>query len=322
LCVVRKELSAADMAQAVMTGEFKRANEADPDPIVDVPVDHTLDQLPGGAGEYLPLGPTATGRLSDSFALSPSSIVLPDQGGKAHQAMDKKQPYWQSVASIGVQVAQALEYAHKQGVYHRDIKPSNLLLDTRGVVWITDFGLAKAEDQQNLTHPGDILGTLRYMPPESFEGKSDARGDIYALGLTLYEMLAFRPAFGEKDRHKLIKQVTHEEPVRLGKLNPEVPRDLRTIIHKAIEREPARRYQSAGELAADLQRFLDDEPIKARRVSAAERLARWCRRNKVVAALTATVAALLMAGTFFSLLAASYYPRPWIPCRIAAISHS
>jgi hypothetical protein len=169
--------------------------------------------------------------------------------------------------------------------------------------------LAKAEDQQNLTHPGDIVGTLRYLPPETFEGKTDARGDIYALGLTLYEMVAFRPTFDEKDKHKLIKQVTNEEPAPLGKLNPEVPRDLQTIIHKAIDREPARRYPSAGEMALDLQRFLDDAPIMARRIPAAEHLVRWCRRNKMVAALTATVAVLLVAGTILSLLAARHFQR-------------
>ena len=94
----------------------------------------------------------------------------------------------------------ALAYAHGQGIIHRDIKPSNLLLDTKGTVWVADFGLAKAADQQDLTHTGDLLGTLRYMPPEAFGGKADARGDIYSLGLTLYEMLAFRPAFDERDR--------------------------------------------------------------------------------------------------------------------------
>src|SRR5207253_2649507 len=103
-----------------------------------------------------------------------------------------------------------------------------------GTVWITDFGLAKAEGAENLTHTGDILGTLRYMPPEAFEGRADARGDVYSLGLTLYELLALRPAFDEKDRNKLIKQVTTAEPARLNRLNREVPRDLVTVIHKAI----------------------------------------------------------------------------------------
>jgi serine/threonine protein kinase len=105
-------------------------------------------------------------------------------------------------------------------------------------VWVTDFGLAKADDQQNLTHTGDILGTLRYMPPEAFEGRSDARSDVYSLGLTLYEMLALRPAFEEKERHRLIKQVTQAEPARLGKLNRQVPQDLETIVHKAIDKDP------------------------------------------------------------------------------------
>ena len=118
-----------------------------------------------------------------------------------------------------MQVAGGAGVCHKQGIQHRDIKPSNLLLDIQGTVWVTDFGLAKADDQENLTHTGDILGTLRYMPPEAFEGKTDARSDVYSLGLTLYEMLAFRPAFDEKERNRLIKQVTQEEPARLGKLN-------------------------------------------------------------------------------------------------------
>src|SRR5262249_42015898 len=207
----------------------------------------------------------------------------------------KKQTYWQSVASIGVQVAEALGYAHKQGVQHRDIKPSNLLLDAQGTVWVTDFGLAKADDQPNLTHTGDILGTLRYMPPEAFEGKTDGRSDVYSLGLTLYEMLAFRPAYDEKERKRLIKQVTGAAPARLGKLNWAVPRDLETIMHKAIDREPGRRYQTAADLAADLQRFIDDEPIQARRASVPERCWRWCKRSPVVAGLAAAVFVLLAA---------------------------
>ena len=123
------------------------------------------------------------------------------------------------VASIGRQVADALDYAHKQGILHRDVKPSNLLLDMRGTVWVTDFGLAKVAGPgaDDLTHTGDILGTLRYMPPEAFEGKSDARSDVYSLGLTLYELLAMRPAFAEKDRNKLIKQWRPREPTRLDR---------------------------------------------------------------------------------------------------------
>ena len=142
-----------------------------------------------------------------------------------------------------MQVADALEYAHKQGILHRDIKPSNLLLDTRGTVWVTDFGLAKASDQPNLTHTGDILGTLRYMPPEAFEGKSAARGDIYSLGLTLYELLALRPAFSENERGRLVHQVTSEEAPRLGKVNhgdTTGPGDDRAQGDRAGARTPVR----------------------------------------------------------------------------------
>ena len=183
---------------------------------------------------------------SASAGASRSAVVLPGASSDGSVEPGRSATYWQSVARIGVQVADALEYAHKQGILHRDIKPSNLLLDARGTVWVTDFGLAKADDQQNLTHTGDILGTLRYMPPEAFEGKSDARGDVYALGLTLYELLALRPAFDDKDRHRLVKQVTHESPDGSEQLNREIPRDLVTIVHKAIAREPDHRYLDAG----------------------------------------------------------------------------
>ena len=189
------------------------------------------------------------------------------------------------MASIGVQVADALEYAHKQGILHRDIKPSNLLLDTQGTVWVTDFGLAKADDQQNLTHTGDILGTLRYMPPEAFEGKADARGDVYSLGLTLYELLAFRPAFDEKERNRLIKQVTQRGagPARQARTGT-CPATWRRSCTRRSTGTPHSAMRRRATLAADLQRFLDDEPIQARRVSPAERAWRWCKRNRWLAA--------------------------------------
>src|SRR5205823_11731426 len=187
--------------------------------------------------------------------------------------------YWQSVARVGVQVADALAHAASQGVLHRDIKPSNLLLDETGNVWITDFGLAKADDGDNLTHTGDIVGTLRYMAPERFNGQGDLRSDVYSLGLTLYELLALRPAFDEADRNKLVKQVMHDEPVRPRKLNAGVPRDLEPVGLKAIGRDPAHRYQTPAAMAEDLKRFVEDRPVRARRVSEAEKFWRWRRRN-------------------------------------------
>jgi WD40 repeat protein/serine/threonine protein kinase/Tfp pilus assembly protein PilF len=297
LRVSRKEVSAVQVARSLLTGEFIGTNDENGEGAAAAPQDAAPreDQVADS-----PRPPA----LSDSFSLSSSSVALPGQSRDGSKSRHRKQTYWQSVARIGVQVANALEYAHKQGIKHRDIKPSNLLLDTQGTVWVTDFGLAKADDQQNLTHTGDILGTLRYMPPEAFEGRSDARSDVYSLGLTLYEMLAFRPAFEEKERNRLIKQVTQEEPARLGKLNRQVPQDLETIVHKAIDKDPNQRYASAAALAEDLQRFVEDEPIRARRISQAERLWRWCRRNPTVAVLTAAVALLLVGGVVVSTLSA------------------
>jgi WD40 repeat protein/serine/threonine protein kinase len=298
----RKELTAVQMARSLLTGAFQGTDDRSEAEAAAAPqsVAHQEDQ-----GASCPRPPAE----SDSFPLSSSSMVLPGRGRDGSTSKSRQPTYWQSVASIGVQVAEALEYAHKQGIKHRDIKPSNLLLDARGTVWVTDFGLAKADDQQNLTHTGDILGTYRYMPPEAFDGRSDARSDVYSLGLTLYELLAFRPAFDERDRNRLIKQVTHEEPARLRKLNRSVPRDLETVVHKAIAKEPAQRYQSAAELTADLQRFVEDRPIRARRVGQVERLWRWCRRNPAVGGLLATVAVLLVAITVGSLIAAVGYGR-------------
>ncbi len=307
--VSRRDVPVADVARSLLTGEFQPAipvadagAAGQPGVVASVDPPHSLP------AESPPAQPTRTGRLSDSFSLSSSSIVLPGKS-EASRKKAKRQSYWQSVATIGVQVADALEYAHKQGIVHRDIKPSNLLLDLRGTIWVTDFGLAKTDDHQNLTHTGDILGTIRYMPPEAFEGRTDARSDIYSLGLTLYELLALRPAFEEKDRHKLMKQVTSEEPPRLRKLNPAIPRDLVTIVQKAMDRDPSHRYQAASELAADLQRFLDDEPIQARRITGVERTWRWCRRNPALASLVATVAVLLALVAVGATLAAVRFGR-------------
>ena len=203
--------------------------------------------------------------------------------------------YWRSVAEIGIQVAEALDYAHQQGTVHRDIKPGNLLVDVEGTVWITDFGLAKLAEHDDLTKSGDMLGTLRYMAPEQFDGRSDSRSDIYSLGLTLYELLTLRPAFGETSRGRLTRQVPWLEPSRPRKINPAIPRDLETVVLKATAADWNNRYQTAGDLATDLRRFLEDRPILARRTTPVEHLWRWCRRNRAVAALATTVMASLIA---------------------------
>src|SRR5262249_11993867 len=142
--------------------------------------------------------------------------------------------YYRSVARIGARVADALAYAHAQGVMHRDIKPSNLLLDADGEVWVADFGLAKLEGSDGPTAVGDVVGTLRYMAPERFQGRSDPRSDVYGLGATLYELLVLRPAFDGSDRLRLIAEVRDSEPERPRALDRRIPRDLETVVLKAM----------------------------------------------------------------------------------------
>jgi WD40 repeat protein len=222
--------------------------------------------------------------------------VLKDRAA-AVAAQGRVRVDYQKAAQLGIQVADALAYAHAQGVVHRDIKPSNLLIDVQGTVWVTDFGLAKDASDETLTHTGDFLGTLRYMPPERIGGQSDERADIYGLGVSLYELICCRPPFAEADRAKLLDQVLRHDPPRPRQLDPQVPRDLETIVLKAMARDPAHRYATAGALADDLRRFLEDRPIKARRASAAERSWRWCRRNPIVAGLASAVGLALILGT-------------------------
>ena len=164
------------------------------------------------------------------------------------------------------------------------------------MVWVTDFGLAKTQDSA-LTNTGDIIGTLRYMAPERFQGEGDERADVYGLGLTLYELLVLRPAFETHDRLRLIDRIKNQEPARPRSLEPNIPRDLETIVLKAIQKEAQRRYQSTDELAEDLRRFLADEPIRARRSSGLARLRLWGRRNPALAALVLLLLLVAAAST-------------------------
>jgi WD40 repeat protein/serine/threonine protein kinase/tetratricopeptide (TPR) repeat protein len=271
-----RDLSAAQVAHSLLTGAF-------PARPAERPGEATTPAV-------VPAGEPAVAPRSES------AIHLPGQA-EASSLNESSRQYWQSVARVGMQVADALAYAAAQGVLHRDIKPSNLLLDGQGNVWVTDFGLAKgATDGDNLTHTGDIVGTLRYMAPERFSGKGDVRSDVYALGLTLYELLTLRPAFAATDRNKLVKQVLHDEPARPRKLNPLVPRDLETVVLKAIARDPTHRYQTPAEMADDLKRFVEDRPVKARRVSETEKFLRWCRRNPLPASLLAGIVFVFLFG--------------------------
>jgi serine/threonine protein kinase len=203
--------------------------------------------------------------------------------------------FFRKVARLAAQVAGALDYAHQHGVLHRDIKPSNLMLDRSGAVWITDFGLAKIAESNDLTRTGEIVGTLRYMAPEQLNGRASAATDIYSLGLTLFEMLTLKPAFEGDSSATLAQRLRGCDVPRPRTINPKIPKDLETIILKATAREPSARYASAGSLAEDLNRFCDDRPILARRSTVIERLWRWSRRNPALATATASCLFLSLA---------------------------
>ena len=278
------------------------------------------------AGRMLSLDPTRSDVRSDSTDESPERIARDmDRGtetGRQAAQIDTESPdpgpdsgsvfgdsswspggqssvFYRRVATIGLQVADALDYAHQNGILHRDIKPANLLLDTTGVVWILDFGLAKSGDD-GLTLTGDVIGTVRYMAPERFNGQADARSDLYSLGLTLYELCTLRYAFDANDRAALLKQVATQDPPAPRSIDPRIPRDLETIILKSLDRNPNRRYDTAEEMAEDLRLFLMDHPIEARRASPLERAIRVCRRNPVTSSLAAALLVLLAVAAIGS----------------------
>jgi serine/threonine protein kinase/WD40 repeat protein/Flp pilus assembly protein TadD len=249
----------------------------------------------------------------------PESIALPlaspaeqsaardlDRAETKALSLTTEAQFYRAAARIGLQVAEALSYAHEHGVLHRDIKPSNLLLDAGGNIWVTDFGLAKIEGSDGPTHTGDIIGTIRYMAPERFGGWSDRRSDVYSVGATLYELLTLRPLFAAVQA-ELIQKVLHDVPDLPRKLDPKIPRDLETIVLKAIAKEPGHRYPTAQALGDDLRRFLEDRPILARRSTAIEQFWRWCRRNPFPAAATLVAAAAILVLAIGATVAAWTY---------------
>ncbi|MCA9063244.1 MAG: protein kinase [Planctomycetaceae bacterium] len=212
-----------------------------------------------------------------------------------------------AVAKVGIRVADALQHAHDMGIIHRDVKPSNLLLDSQGRVWITDFGLAHICATSDVTRTGAVLGTLRYMSPEQASGNHtfvDHRTDVYSLGVTLFELLTLRPYVDASGTEKILHAVIYGPRPSLRKISGSIPPDLALIIETATAHDPADRYRTAAEMAADLNRFLEGKPVKASRLPLSKRLRHWVLQHQklsvaVVAGLvcvsaTSTGAAILL----------------------------
>ena len=238
----------------------------------------------------------------ESIAAS-RSIVGPSAEALTTLRTAKRSDFYRTVARLGLQAAEALEYAHQLGVVHRDIKPANLLLDARGNLWITDFGLAQFYAESELTRTGDLLGTLRYMSPEQAAGKAvvlDQRTDVYSLAVTLYELLTLERALPGETRNELLHQIGFVDPRPPRSIDRNIPPELETILLKAAAKEPGDRYASAGAMADDLRRFLHDEPILARPPSLWDKTVKWTRRHKAVAVAALVVLAVTLVGLILS----------------------
>jgi serine/threonine protein kinase/Flp pilus assembly protein TadD len=242
--------------------------------------------------------PSQVPTMAEEEAAASATTVPP--AAQATSAAPRDKAYFRRVAEWGIQAAEALDCAHSLGVVHRDVKPANLLVDGTGRLWVTDFGLAQVHSDARLTMTGDLVGTLRYMSPEQALAKRvviDHRTDVYSLGATLYELLTLEPAFRGADRQELLRQIAFEEPRPPRRVNRAVPAELETIVLKALEKNPAERYATAKELADDLRRWLEDQPIQARRPSLGHRARKWAQRHKpLVGAVAVCLLVTLVTG--------------------------
>ena len=239
--------------------------------------------------------------------------------GAAHGPDDFKR-----VARWARQAAEALAYAHSEGIVHRDVKPSNLLVDEKDNVWVTDFGLAHADTQTTITFSGDVLGTARYMSPEQAIGggqRVDERTDIYSLGATIYELLALEPAFDGDSRDVVLNRIVFSRPRRLRDINRVIPRELETIVGKCMEKDCDQRYARAADVAEDCRRFLAGESIRARRPSLFTRAARQVRQHRVFTLVSLLVVVLAITSVVLAVQARHRRGRQYLEQAMTAVVH-
>jgi hypothetical protein len=237
-----------------------------------------------------PLGDSAASTVS----LAARDMETDDAGSVLSQGPIRTSGHCDTAARLIMEAADALHHAHECGVIHRDVKPSNLLLDSRGKIWVADFGLARTSASSGVTVSGDLLGTLRYMSPEQAAGRAalvDGRADVYSLGATLYELLTLRPVHEGDDRQAVLHRIEHCEPASPRATNSAIPYDLETIVLRALAKSRDERYGTARDLADDLKRFLSGQAPTARRPTLVDHAVRWVQRRRKAAALAA--AALL-----------------------------
>jgi serine/threonine protein kinase/Flp pilus assembly protein TadD len=256
---------------------------------------------PAHADDPAPTGPYTPQPAPKSEIENPKSDMASTRPIAALSTVrsTKDAGYFRTIAELGIQAGEALDYAHENGIIHRDIKPANLLLDAGGRIWVTDFGLAQVQGDARMTMTGDLVGTLRYMSPEQALAKRvvvDHRTDIYSFGATLYELLTLEPVFDGTDRQELLRQIAFEEPRPLRRINKAIPAELETIVLKAMEKNPAERYATAQELADDLRRSLMHEPIRAKRPSVWQWGHKWARRHRALVGSVAVGLVVAIAG--------------------------